>query len=188
MEFHISPARSSSRPQVASGKAEARSNTPVCAQAPRAGHGLGHIWNRSVAPAADFIAEEPRTANGRETHRALAYNTAIGLGVAPHRRHLDHETVPVELYFQRRVVEVARFAMFVPCHHCFEDAAVPSHAARGIARAQRKPVQVDANKCSSRFVDILQSPATRSGKVIDGRSKVADAARRDSPGWPEVPS
>ena len=69
-EFHISPARNSSRPQTGVGtsgtsSSRRRAQAEIVAQAARAVDRLGDVGDDAVAPAAHLVPEEPEAAGGR---------------------------------------------------------------------------------------------------------------------------
>ena len=74
LEFHISPAPSSSRPQTSVGRSGTRvpqplSDTWIFGQPVRTFHGLGDVGDGAVAPPPNLVAEDPRVPDPARTHR-----------------------------------------------------------------------------------------------------------------------
>ena len=113
MEFHISPAWLSSRPQTSVGTAGTRSRTRcasygVVCQLLRALDGLADVRDHSVAPAAHLVAEDPETSRPAASDRTFGDNAALAAVAVTDRRLLDHEAALRHARHECRVVEVAR--------------------------------------------------------------------------------
>jgi len=78
-------------------------------------NGLGNIRDHTVTPAPDLIAERCEPAEPRKANRALADHATVGGAVRPCGSHLDSESIAVQLYFERRVVEILGGAVLPEC-------------------------------------------------------------------------
>ena len=149
LEFHISPAWSSSRPQVEAGNAPTRSSTRWAmsrSELRRSGLPTASAMSgmSSSLPAVHLVPEQARSTQPGRTDGSFAHDTAVERLRAPDGRHLDDEPCAVEAHLQRGVIEVERLAMLVTGRDRLEGEPAPAHEPGGVAGPQRQPVQVDA--------------------------------------------
>ena len=147
LEFHISPACNSSRPQTGVGTDGTRSssrwrNGRIVGQAARALDGLAEVGDDPVAPTPDLVAEDAPARCPTGPDRALRDHASPVAVPVRDRGLLDHESTVRHVHFERRVIKVAAAAAVNGRVTSLVDAPVqPDEVA---ACAERQPVEVDA--------------------------------------------
>ena len=131
----------------------------VGADAPGAVDRGYRVRNGAVAPAADLVAEQPRTAPGRRTDRPFGGDPAVGGSQGPHRCHLDGVGMVVQLHDQGRVVEVQGRAVSTGRGERLVGTAAAAHALAPTAGPERQPVQVHAGDAPRAWVRCHGEPA-----------------------------
>ncbi len=114
LEFHISPALSSSRPHTGVGRR---------------------------GPATDLVAEHPQAAGPPAPYGAAGDDSPPPSLSVGHWRALDGVLALGEAHHERRVIEVARWTALDQCDEALVDPAVQAHHVA--AGPQRQPVEVD---------------------------------------------
>ena len=151
LEFHISPATRSSRPQVQAGKAADQVQHPlgqvsVGAEALGTVHCLRDVRDDPVLPAVHLIAEQSGAAQPGETHRTFAHDAAVRCSGAPRRGHLDHGAGSVKVDRQGGVIEVASLTAFGPCH---DRLVGTTHSTAPAARRRPPPAAASTGRRSA---------------------------------------
>ena len=141
-EFHISPVRSSSRPQTGVGTwgTSSSSRRARSASALRAVDRLRNVGDDAVTPAPDLVAERSQPARHACPHCAFGDDAAVG-ALTPCRCLLDHEPSLRRVHLERGVVEIATIPVRKSRGEPLEDPPVETN--RMTAGAERQPVQVD---------------------------------------------
>jgi hypothetical protein len=113
----------------------------VGCDADRALDRLARIGDRSTAPSADLVAEQPEPPGPSGPNRALGDDAALGSPLVWDRRHLDDELTLWDGYLQRGVVEVAARTALGERLDRLVDLPVPADDVG--TRAQRDPEEID---------------------------------------------
>ena len=133
LEFHLSPALSSSRPHTGVGTCGTSSRIRVAHVGSSLRRewtvdGLIDVWDAPSAPAADFIAEQARPPKLLMADGAFGNNAAFRGALVPHGRHHDDVGRWSELDFARGVVQLAPTAASHSRRAGFEDPPVDPDA------------------------------------------------------------
>jgi len=102
---------------------------------------LADVRDDPVTPAAHFISEDSESSGPSSSDRALSYDTTGGAPRIRDSRLLNDETPLGQSYLERGVVEIARRPSLSERFDRLENP--PIHLDRTVARAQRKPAEVD---------------------------------------------
>ena len=146
LEFHISPVRSSSRPQVSAGTASQHSqhafdSLRVVSGAHRAVDSFGDVRDVAAGPAPHFVAEDAETAEPSGSHWPFTDDTAVVGRDVPHRAHLDRVGDVAQVQHETGVVQIHGSPVLSPRRQPLVDAPVPAHDVA--ARAEREPEEVN---------------------------------------------
>ena len=163
LEFHISPAAASSRPQVCTGNAGRRSTTRR-ATSPSSLTRVGPpvaAARSGIDPAgsaADLVAEEAEPSEDPEAHWSFG-DCPVVLG-RPHRGHLDGGRGGVVLHHESGVEERGPRTAGPGRHQGLVEAPVPSDQGATGAGSERYPEQVDPVAHRSQLHVRVEGPVT----------------------------
>jgi hypothetical protein len=139
-EFHISPARNSSRPHTGVGTDGTSAEQSTCllgvvAQASWTLDRLGDIRDDAIAPAAQLVAEVSEASRPAASDRAFGDDATLLAVAVGDWRLLDHEAALRHAHLKRRVVKLARrLPLERRCHRLLDASVQPNGVA---ARAER---------------------------------------------------
>ena len=161
-EFHISPARASSRPHVRDGTAATRSKRRSVSngsEVRRCGavDGLGEIGYHAVTPSMHLVAEDPEPPGPPAADRALDGDPPPVPCASRNRRHLDREPALRHGDDEGRVVEVASGPALDDGGERLEHASVQTDGVP--AGTEWEPVNVDAEIAFKVHARIVAQPS-----------------------------
>jgi hypothetical protein len=149
LEFHISPAPTSSRPHTCrhlrGDLQQLSSPRQVRGESLRTVHGFTGIGDHAITPAAQLVAEYAQPARPAGPHRPFSHDAAGSPIGIQDRRLLHHEPALRHPHLKRRVIQVADGTPGQPSSQPLVKPSVPTDGVP--PGAQRQPTQVDARPC-----------------------------------------